>query len=147
MAVLFLSILLFIMCAGFLSTKSHEAKVGYLAGESFQARELAYSGLETARVKLLNDANFPPASMSVSHEVFSYTEVLEGLDPDDEIGRYHLHCDRRWVDPPYFVLRVTSIGQVGDDDGNPIRHKLVGEFDMTPGQRGTLLNFVDQGAY
>lgn len=138
---------LFVMAAGFLSTKTREREAVMMSRASFQAQQLAYSGLETVRVRLQNDFNFPPATMGPLQEVFKFTEVVQDFDNNTELGRYQIFCDRRWVDSPYWVLRVTAIGQVGDEDGNPIRHKIVADFSMKVGSKGDLLNLLDMGSF
>ena len=70
---------LFALCIGFLSTKSQEAMVAHQARDSFQAREIAFSGLETVRVKMLNDPNFPPAQLGPTQEVFGISEQIQSL--------------------------------------------------------------------
>lgn len=145
--VLLLIGVLFVMCVGFLSTKSQEAMVANQARDSFQAREIAFSGLETVRVKMLNDPDFPPARLSPTQEVFEISEELRNYDDTEVLGRYQLHCDRRWMDAPYNRLRVTAIGQFQDQSGNPVRHRLIGEFSTAPGERGRMTNFIDLGAF
>ena len=143
MLVLWLVACIFVVSAGFLSRTGHESDVARLVHDSTQARELAWAGLESVRVKLLNDSNFPPSVLKNNQDFFSYTEEVVGMD-GDKIGLYQLHLDRRWVDPPYEMLRVVCIGEVGSDS-NPVRHKLTCEFLMSPGNRGDLVNLLDVG--
>ena len=143
MLVLWLVACIFIVSAGFLSRTSHESEVAKMARQSAQARELAWAGLETVRVKLLNDSNFPPSVLKNNQDFFSYTEEIVGLD-GDQIGRNQVHVDRRWVEPPYEILRVVCVGEVGSES-NPVRHKLTCEFLMSPGNRGDLVNLLDVG--
>jgi hypothetical protein len=138
---------LFVLAAGFLTTKTRERQAVNLTKDAFQAQQLAYAGLETVRVRLLNDFNFPPATMGPLQEVFKFTEVVRNYDDSDDIGRYQIFCDRRWVDSPYWTLRVTAVGQVGDQDGNPVRHKIVADYSMVPGSKGELLNLLDMGSF
>ena len=138
---------LFVLAAGFLTTKTRERQAVTLTKEAFQAQQIAYSGLETVRVRLLNDFNFPPATMGPLQEVFKFTEVVRNYDDTADIGRYQIFCDRRWVDSPYWLLRVTAVGQVGDQDGNPVRHKIVADYSMLPGRKGELLNLLDMGSF
>ena len=145
--VLLLTTVLLVLGGGFLSTKNQEATSAKLSFESVKAREIAYSGLETARVRLLNDANFPPTTLSPLSEVFEIAEVVRNIDDTEDLGRYQLHCDRRWEIEPYQVLRVRSVGQVGDDNGNPVRYTLIGEFSMVDGERGKLLYLQDLGSF
>lgn len=135
---------LFILSAGFLSKKNSEQKAVQLARQKIQAREVALSGVETVRVKLLNDSNFPPANLNSNLDFFSYSEEILDLNGADEVGRYQVDCDRRWMSSPYSILRVTVTGQVGNDT-NPVKHKLVAEFLLSPGLRGDLVNLVDEG--
>lgn len=145
--VLILVSTMFILAAGFLSIKTRERETLIQSRDSFQAQQLAYAGLETVRVRLLNDYNFPPATMGPLQEVFKFTETVMDYDKSTEIGRYQIFCDRRWVDAPYEVLRVTAIGQVGDHDGNPVRHRIIAEFDMRTGQKGDMINLLDLGSF
>ncbi len=145
--VLILVATLFVMGAGFLTTRSREQVTVKQGRDSFQAQQLAYSGLETVRVRLRNDYNFPLGSMGPAQEVFKFTEVVQDFDNAIEIGQYQIFCDRRWIRPPYNLLRVTSVGQVGDTLGNPVRHKLIGEFDMRPGFKGDMINMTDFGSF
>ncbi len=145
--VLILVATLFVMAAGFLSTKSREREAVLMTRDSFQAQQLAYAGLETVRVRLQNDFNFPPASMGPLQEVFKFTEIVRDYDDTEDLGRYQIFCDRRWVDSPFWVLRVTAVGQVGDADGNPVRHKIIAEYNMEPGKKGDLMNLLDLGSF
>lgn len=145
--VLILVATLFVMASGFLSTKTRERQAVNMSRASFQAQQIAFSGLETVRVRLQNDFNFPPATMGPLQEVFKFTEVVQDFDNTKEIGRYQVFCDRRWVDSPYWILRVTVVGQVGDEDGNPVRHKMVADFSMAVGSKGDLLNLLDLGSF
>lgn len=145
--VLLLVACLFILSAGFLNKSSAEQKLAQVAKQGLQSKELAYSAVETVRVRLLNDSNFPPAALEPSQEVFAFQETVLNYDETAEVGRYQIHCDRRWVAPPYCILRVTVVGQAASDASNPVRYKLTAEFLMNEGQRGTLVNLVDQGTF
>lgn len=145
--VLILVSTMFILAAGFLSTKTREREALIQSRDSFQAQQLAYAGIETVRVRLQNDYNFPPATMGPLQEVFKFTETVMDYDGTTELGRYQIFCDRRWVDAPYEVLRVTAIGQVGDEDGNPVRHRLIAEFEMRAGEKGDMINLIDLGSF
>ena len=144
--VLLLIACLFIVSVGFLGRKSSEGKVAQMVRMGAQAREMAYAGLETVRVRLLNDTNFPPSVLNNNQDYFSFSERVTDLSEVEEVGRYQIHCDRRWVQAPYCVLRVISVGEVGTA-ANPVRHKLTCEFKMNPGFRGDLINLLDEGAF
>jgi hypothetical protein len=144
--VLLLIACLFILSAGFLARKGSEGKVAQLVRLGAQSREMAYAGLESVRVRLLNDANFPPSVLNANQDYFSFTEGVLDFDGASEIGRYQVHCDRRWVQAPYCVLRVISVGEVGGAN-NPVRHKLTCEFKMAPDARGDLVNLLDEGQF
>lgn len=144
--VLILVVTLFIMAAGFLTTRTRERQVVKSARDAYQAQQLAFSGLETVRVRMLNDYDFPPLR-EASQEVFKFSEEILDFDGGQSIGRYQIFCDRRWAGPPYNLIRVTSVGQVGDADGNPVRHKMIGEFSMQPGQKGDMINLIDLGSF
>ena len=145
--VLILISTLFVLAAGFLTTKTRERQAVVLTKDAFQAQQLAYSGLESVRVRMLNDFNFPPATMTPLQEVFKFTEIVRDYDDTTDVGRYQIFCDRRWIDAPYWLLRVTAVGQVGDADGNPVRHKITAEYSMLPGSKGDLINLLDLGSF
>ena len=71
--VLILVSTMFILAAGFLSVKTREREALMQSKDSFQAYQLAYSGLETVRVRLQNDYNFPPATMGRDTRAISST--------------------------------------------------------------------------
>lgn len=144
--VLLLITCLFIASAGFLGRKSSEGKVAQMVRMGAQAREMAYAGLESVRVRLLNDTNFPPTVLNNNQNYFSFSESVMDLAGTTEVGRYQIHCDRRWVQGPFCVLRVISVGEVGGDN-NPVRHKLTCEFRVNPGARGDLINLLDEGSF
>ena len=146
MLVLMLVATLFIMAAGFLTTRTRAREVVRASRDAFQAHQLAYSGLETVRVRLANDFDFPPLR-EASQEVFKFSEVVMDFDEVNEVGRCQIFCDRRWAVEPYNIYRVTSVGQVGDADGNPVRHKMIGEFDARPGFKGDMINLIDLGSF
>lgn len=144
--VMILILTLFVMASAFLTTRTREREVVRSARDVFQAHQLAYSGLESVRVRLLNDYDFPPLR-EFTQEVFKFSEEVMDYDNTGSIGRYQIYCDRRWAAPPYNLLRVTSVGQVGDADGNPVRHKMIGEFNMLPGSKGVMINLIDLGSF
>lgn len=146
MLVLLLIACLFIVSAGFLARKNSEAKVGEMVKFGAQAREVAYAGIESVRVRLLNDSSFPPSVLANNQDYFSFTEGVMDLDGQQEMGRYQVHCDRRWVQAPYCLLRVIVVGEVGGSN-NPVRHKLTCEFKMGPGARGDMINLLDEGEF
>ncbi len=145
--VLILSTTMFILASGFLGTKAKQRQTAVLARDAFQAQQLAYAGLETVRVRLQNDFNFPPSTMGPLQEVFKFSELVFDLDGRRVVGNYQIACDRRWSAAPYSVLRVSSIGQVGDLDGHPVRHKILAEFSLADGTKGDLISLLDLGAY
>lgn len=143
--VLLLSACLFVLSSSLLARRKGETKMTQMVNLSAQARELAYAGLESVRVRLLNDAFFPPSVLNENQDFFTFSESLPQLDGTGSAGRYQVHIDRRWIAPPYGLLRVISIGEIGGA-ANPVRHKFTGEFKMTPGSRGDLVNLLDEGA-
>lgn len=137
---------MFILSAGFLARKSSEQQVAQMSRQALQARELAYAGLETVRVRLLNDAKFPPSNMDAAQVHFSFSESLRSVDDSSLVGRYQIQCDRRWTEAPYSILRVVVVGQV-NDESNPVTHRLTGDFLMSEGRRGELVNLQDHGTF
>jgi hypothetical protein len=144
--VLLLVSALFILLAGFLSKKVSERKSVQLELQTLQARELAKSGLETVRVRLRNDGNFPPSQPDINREPFSFNEVVLDIDQLSPVGSYTAELDQRWIEPPYAMLRVRVTGQVGTDS-NPVRHRLTADFSMSPGAKGDLVNLSEDGDF
>ena len=146
--VLLLSAILFVLCSAYLTKQTSGHKVAQLALQSMQAREIAYSALETIRVRLLNDASFPPSNLDpVAQNIYSFTEPLTDFAGTSQIGRYQAHCDLRWAQSPYLELRVTVVAQIDNPMSNPVRYKMTAEFNLNPGQRGQLANLIDDGAF
>jgi hypothetical protein len=144
--VLLLISAIFILSAGFLSKKVSERKSVLLEIQTLQARELAKSGLETVRVRLRNDGNFPPSQPASTTEAFSFSEVVLDIDQLKPVGRYTAELDQRWIEPPYAILRVRVTGQVGTEN-NPVRYRMTGDFLMAPGSKGDLVNLSEDGDF
>jgi len=89
--VLLLITCLFIASAGFLGRKNSEGKVAQMVRMGAQAREMSYAGLESVRVRLLNDTNFPPSVLNNNQDYFSFTESVMDLAGTTEVGRYQVH--------------------------------------------------------
>ena len=83
--VLMLTSLLLILGMGFLGTQGPEGQRAVDAVASAQAYELARAGIEDAKVKFLNDLEFPPHSLD--QPLFSYSEERPGL------GSYRVTID------------------------------------------------------
>jgi hypothetical protein len=146
--VLLLAAILFVLCSAYLTKQTSDQKVAQYAMQNMQAREIAYSALETVRVRLLNDGNFPPSNLDpATQNIYTFTEPVMNFAGTSEIGRYQVYCDLRWAQSPWVELRVVVVAQVDTTQSNPVRYKMTGEFYLSPGQRGQLANLIDDGTF
>lgn len=123
MATLLLCLILFALGSGLLSKQSALYEGSMQQVRAAQARALAQTGLQDALAKLMRDDSFPPLS-SEGQQVFSYTEDLSDLD-GRPAGSYNVQIDRSLARRPWYVMRITSQGRVGDS-----RYTLRGELDV-----------------
>lgn len=148
---LMVMLLLLILGMGFLGKQADAYRSATQAVAGQVAMECAMAGLEDARVKLMNDGNFPPSG-DENQQQFTYTEVLKGLDGTD-LGTYTVTVDSRWMDPPVEIYKVDVVGRAGPPDAPPTLARRVSvEFDLAevrggspnPNQ-GRFINFWDHG--
>ena len=106
---LILSLLLFVVGVAFLGLKANQYRSATRAQLALQAKAMAEAGFEDFRLKLDRDLTFPPASNS--EKPYSYREEL---DISGTVrGSYTVSVDSKYLNPPYQLLIVTSIGEVG----------------------------------
>ena len=151
--VLLVSTLLLVWGMALLSRRGLEAEGVKAQIDSRQAYEIAYAGLESVRLRLDKDPEFPPAGRA-EQKVFSFVEELEDVD-GAPMGSYLVNVDSTWIDEPWYVLRVESIGtSIGGTSIGGTRRRLLAEFDMSEFIRGTTnpnpdyferINFQDLG--
>lgn len=97
--------------------------------QALRAEGLAEAGLEDARVKLDRDLTFPPPG-AVDQLVFTYEEPVMSLDGSTQVGNYRVTIDKRWAEPPFRLVRITSVGTVGDESTPVARRELTAELHL-----------------
>ena len=120
---LMVAILIFLVCGAMVHRRSrqYEAANNQVAGA--QALALAEAGLEDARVKLNKDADFPPFG-SEDQLIYSYIEPVFDLDGTTPLGSYEVIVDMRRREPPFQIVRLTSVGTCGQT-ANPLATSTV----------------------
>jgi len=76
---LLISALLVVLGMAYLGKRADQLKANFRVQESCRALEMARAGLESVRVKLDKDPEFPPVSQ-LGRPVFSYSEPVYDLD-------------------------------------------------------------------
>lgn len=132
---LMLCAFLLVVGLGFLSQRAGQYQAANTALWRVRAQALADAGLEDARIKLAKDGSFPPLEGD-DQEEFSYTEELRDAG-GESLGFYTVHIDMRYRRLPYKIYRVTSRGRVGTLEAPRAQATRMGEFDVSPVERGT----------
>lgn len=151
-ATLLISTILLILGLAYLGRRANQVKFALAEQESTRALELALAGLETVRVKLDKDPQFPPLE-PLGRKIYSYSEFIYDLDEVSLIGRYEVTLDGQYLVPPYRILRVKVVGELADEVA---RRVILAEFDMSPTLRHDaatenpryfdMVNFQDMGS-
>lgn len=100
-----------------------------------QALQLAYSGIEDARVKLQRDPLFPP-SAGEETKFYSYSESVHDLASGPLIGSFEVTVDQTYQEAPYFLIRVLATGRI-PNGGKEIKKTVRVELDISPNDRRT----------
>ena len=132
---LILSVLLLILSIGFLSQRSAQNRAAQATKNQLQARLLAETGLEDALVKLSKRVDFPPLN-HVTQSNFDYRNTLKNSSGTG-LGSYEVSLDMRYANAPYWIVRVTSTGMVGDPAEPTSAVTLHGELDISEIDRST----------
>ena len=120
--------LLLVMGVGLLSQKANQYEEMRRANDSARARALAQAGLVDARLKLSKDLTFPPLRPSGDAQ-FTYSEDL--LDSGGlPAGSFTVIVDSTKNQPPFQVIRVTSIGLAGERTNPSARYFIYSELDV-----------------
>lgn len=154
-AALLLSTLLMVLGMAYLGRRSDQMKGYFRAQESERALQLALAGLETVRVKLDRDPDYPPVQ-ELGRKVFAYSEPVLDLDGVTRLGSYEVTLDGHYLIAPYQVLRVRVLGSLEVDGAVSARRVVLAEFDLAEKLRSNstlpnprlmdLINFQDMGS-
>ena len=86
--------------------------------------------MEDARVKMMKDYAFPPASSS-DQVAFSYHENVYDIGGTQIVGGYTVTVDSRFRNGPYYVVKLTSQGHVGAQNTPQATYSLMAEVDVS----------------
>jgi Tfp pilus assembly protein PilX len=142
-------IVLLLLGMGFMESQASRYKSVVYSGQGSQARALAMAGLEDARVKIQNDATFPPqftgsadplngySFASESQLVFSYMETYT-LSSNVK-GSYSVVINATYSSDayPYQVYQIDSIGILGNTTEPTAVYHMQAEMDTSNGCRHT----------
>ena len=123
---LLISTLLLVLGMAFMTKQSYRYRLARLASDAMVAKSLAMSGMENSRVKIEHDLLYPPPDQRY-HDEYSYREVVNDLNTSNEVGSFEVTVDRRWMDPPYEVVVITSEGHPKD---SAARYRIRAELDV-----------------
>ncbi len=127
---LMVTILIAVIALSLLGVRRGSYASSRAVAEAAQARALAVAGLEDLRVKLAKDPFFP-TGIGDEQVVFSYTETVSTLaSPPVKVGSYQVTVNRAHRDAPQKVLRVESVGVVGDFHAEAPRFTIYAELDL-----------------
>ena len=151
---LFVVSILFMAGLAFLGQRSGQYRQVRDAARSEMARAVAEAGMEDVFMKLSKDPNFPPAG-GPDQLVFTYSELLK--DPTGvDVGSYSVTVDVSYRVLPYYLVKVTSVGSLGEVDSPTSSRTIRGELDLSPTLRSDgvtanpnyfrWVNWVDEGA-
>jgi hypothetical protein len=129
LAALLLVSLFLIMGMGFLAQRRGQQEAVAASRLHFQARELARTGLETTLVRLAKRHEYPPAYGPGGQETYSYSEFVTDYD-GNRLGNYKVRVHYQMGRDPYFLVRITSRGQVGVTDSARAQAILHAEVDI-----------------
>jgi hypothetical protein len=129
--VLLISLILFTMGLAFLGSRIGLYQSTSQAALACQARALARSGLEGARIKLQKDVSFPPAG-GIQQLTYEYSEDMTDGPAGAYLGWYRVVVDSTFAISPYQVLCVTSIGFAGPRTASVSHHAYSSYIDVNP---------------
>ena len=121
------TVALLVLGLGLMSAQAGRYRKALQIEQATQAYALARAGLEDARVKLEMDLEFPPPGAD-DQNLFRYGENFGN-------GAYFVEVDARFDNPPYRVIKITSIGVVGNSESPAARRELIMELDSSPDSR------------
>lgn len=125
---LMVTILIAVIALSLLGVRRGSYASSRAVAEAAQARALAVAGLEDLRVKLAKDPFFP-TGIGDEQVIFSYTETVTALS-GAKVGSYQVTVNRAHREPPNKVLRVESVGMVGDFHAEAPRFTIYAELDL-----------------
>ncbi|MFN8610733.1 MAG: hypothetical protein U0931_24545 [Vulcanimicrobiota bacterium] len=130
---LFMVTFIAVLALAFLSTGAAGYKGALASRVEAQALQLAYSGIEDARIKFERDPLFPPPAGEET-KFFSYSENVHDLAGGPVIGSFDVTLDQTYVGAPYYLIRLRSTGRV-TNGGQETKRQVKVEIDLSPTDR------------
>jgi type II secretory pathway component PulJ len=130
-----LAALLLVLCIGFLSQRAAQNRAAKAEQSQLQAAMLAQAGLNDAALKLGKRIEFPPKNHELQTS-FEYRSTLTDAS-GNRLGDYLVVLDLRYMNAPYWIVRVSSTGVLGDALDPSAAVTLQGEFDVSIIDRAT----------
>lgn len=126
--VLLLLVILLVLCGAYLRSQVNYYKGARTNAWKAGARQLALSGLEDVRLKMLKDSSFPPTNLSTTR--FTYVEKV--LDEVGQIvGSYRVTLRSDKSDKPFYLLFVQCEGRLGPTEAPIATHTLTALCDLS----------------
>ena len=125
---LFLMVLLAVCGMAFLSIQVAQRDAAQSSLLAEQARELALSGLEDARLKLTSNHQFY-ATLQQGQRTFRYLEEVDAPD-GSAWGAFEVTVDMEQSEKPYFLAMVTSTGYLGSPARPKASRTITVEVDL-----------------
>ena len=126
--VLLLLVILLVLCGAYLRSQVNYYRGARTTAWKAGARQLALSGLEDVRLKLLKDSAFPPTNLSTTR--FTYVEkVFDDTGAIVETYRVTLRSDKS--QKPLYLLYVQCEGRLGPPEAPIASHTLTALCDLS----------------
>lgn len=130
--VLLLLIILLVLCGAYLRSQVNYYKGARNNSWKAGARQLALSGLEDVRLKLLKDQAFPPTDLSTTR--FTYIEKVQD-ETGAVVGSYRVTLRSDKSEKPLWILYVQCEGRLGPPEAPVATHTLTALFDLSVAPR------------
>jgi Tfp pilus assembly protein PilX len=138
--VLLLLVLMFTMGMTILGMKMTQARSSMMMKQALIAKQIAISGIEDARLKLLKDIDFPPRGGN-DDVLYSYSEILQFPGDSEPVGEFTVTVDSSCNEPEKpsnydRKVTITSVGIMKDKAGQvAARHRITAILDTSAKSR------------
>lgn len=126
--VLLLLVILLVLCGAYLRSQVNYYRGARTNAWKAGARQLALSGLEDVRLKLLKDRAFPPTNLSTTR--FTYVEKVFD-DTGAIVGSYRVTLRSDKSQKPLYLLFVQCEGRLGPPEAPIASHTLTALCDLS----------------
>jgi len=126
--VLLLLTILLVLCGAYLRSQANYYRAARFSSWKAGARQLALSGLEDVRVKLLKDYQYPP--LSLTQQRFSYVENVRDAS-GALVGTYRVTLQGHYSEKPYSLLYVQCEGHLGPPEQPLASHTVTALCELS----------------